>query len=84
MGNKDIFESNLYNFIEVIKSKISYEHRQVIPKRIWKVVHNLGRNPSVNIIDSAGESWITQVDYLNENELEIKFSSEMSGTAYLN
>ena len=50
----------------------------------WVVVHNLGKYPSVTVIDSAGTQFITQVEYNSKNQLTIYMNSATTGKAYLN
>lgn len=50
---------------------------------VWAVNHNLGRNPSVTVIDSAHAEVEAQIDYVDLNNLTITFASANAGTAYL-
>ena len=57
---------------------------QGTPSNTWILNHNLGKFPSVTIVDSAGSVVIGEVVYLSENTCIVKMSSSFSGTAYLN
>lgn len=57
---------------------------QGLPNNRWDIQHNLKKYPSVTIVDSAGTEVIGDVQYLNENNITILFSSSFSGKAYLN
>jgi hypothetical protein len=46
--------------------------------------HNLGKNPSVTVVDSAGTEWSVQVEHLSENTCRFTLAHAFSGTAYLN
>jgi hypothetical protein len=61
-----------------------YVYDQVAPAAVWTIVHNLGKNPSVTTVDSAGQSVIGVTIYINTSVLEIHFSSAMAGQAFLN
>lgn len=62
----------------------SFVHNQLIAEASWTVTHNLGKYPSVTVVDSA-ENWVIgDVTYINENRLVITFSGAFSGKAYLN
>lgn len=50
----------------------------------WVIKHNLGRFPSVSVIDSAGTVVVGGVQYLNENIIVCTFNAPFIGTAYLN
>jgi parallel beta-helix repeat protein len=63
---------------------IAYTHHQTSASREWLVCHNLGKYPSVTVVDSAGSVVVGDVAYLNTEELIIRFTSEFSGRAFLN
>jgi hypothetical protein len=54
------------------------------PATTWNITHNLGRRPSVTVVDSAGTVVIGEVTYTSDNALTIQFSAGFSGQAYLN
>jgi hypothetical protein len=54
------------------------------PATTWTITHNLGRRPSVTVVDSAGTVVIGEVTYTSDNALTIQFSAGFSGQAYLN
>lgn len=63
---------------------MNYIHEQGTAAASWSITHNLGKYPSVNVIDSGGSQVFGQVNYLNENEITIEFYSAFSGKAILN
>jgi hypothetical protein len=60
-----------------------FEHEQQQASATWVITHNLGRLPSVTIIDSGDNIVIGDVLYLNNNQVEISFTGSFSGKAYL-
>ncbi len=62
----------------------TYVHTQSSPSATWSISHNLGRRPSVTVVDSAGTVVIGEVTYLSDNTLRVEFSAGFSGQAYLN
>lgn len=50
----------------------------------WVIEHNLGKYPSVTVVDSADNVVMGDVIYLSKNRLEVIFVSPFSGKAYLN
>ena len=62
----------------------TYTHNQAVPSASWVINHNLGRKPSVTVIDSAGDECAGLVDYTSSNSLTLTFSAAFSGYAYLN
>lgn len=63
---------------------LNYTHNQTSPSTEWTITHNLGKFPSVSVTDSSGNLWQTEVDYVNQNSLIVRFSAAFSGKAYLN
>ena len=61
-----------------------YEHHQNISAKIWKINHNLNKKPSATVVDSAGTNVIGEIVYIDDNSLELHFSAQFSGIAYLN
>lgn len=61
-----------------------YAHTQGIASASWTVTHNLGKFPSVTVIDSANNVVVGEIQYTNNNSLTISFTSTFSGKAYTN
>lgn len=81
----------IYINIEALSEKLNFElkdkyfeHRQNSPSKIWKIQHNLNKKPSVTVTDSANSKVMGEVVYIDNNNLELHFSAEFSGIAYLN
>jgi|TARA_R110000823_G_scaffold13671_9_gene45266 hypothetical protein len=62
----------------------NYVHTQGSAATVWTVTHNLGKNPSVAVVDSAGTVVIGQVDYDTINQITLTFKAAFSGKAYFN
>lgn len=69
---------------EIIRQSRIYTHHQLASTNIWEIEHNLGKLPTVSIIDSAGTVVMGDVLYVDENRVKITFSSAFSGKALLN
>lgn len=61
-----------------------FTYTQNVASDTWNVTHNLGKRPSVTVVDSGDSVVIGDISYTNSNELTITFSSAFSGKAYLN
>ncbi len=61
-----------------------YRHYQDVPSSQWIIQHNLGKKPSVEVIDSAGTKVEGEIEYIDDNMVRIKFTSEFSGVAICN
>lgn len=64
--------------------KYAHTHVQTLASAEWVIAHNLGKNPSVSVVDSAEEEVIGEVQHVDVNNLIIRFSAAFSGKAYLN
>lgn len=62
----------------------TYIHNQLLATDVWVIEHNLGRFPSVTVVDSTRREFEGEVKYDNERRLRITFSAAFSGQAYLN
>lgn len=63
---------------------LSYRHVQGAVAATWDVVHNLGKKPSVTVLDSSSRVVHGDVVHINDNRLTITFSAPFSGVAHLN
>ena len=63
-----------------------YHHVQASAAATWTIVHNLGKYPSIVVIDSAGTRYLVEGDaeFPNENTVILHFSAGFAGDAYLN
>jgi hypothetical protein len=62
----------------------TYTHNQGSASATWVITHNLGRHPSVVVIDSAGSVITPDVQYDSAYQVTVRFSAAFSGKAYLN
>ena len=60
-----------------------FSFTQVAPASVWNVTHNLGINPAVTTVDSAGNVVEGTLLYLTTNTLRITFGIAISGSAYM-
>jgi len=63
---------------------LHYRHIQSTPASSWTIAHNLGKRPSVSVVDSAGTNIVGGFEYVDDNNCTLTFSSSFSGEAYLN
>lgn len=62
----------------------TYLHIQSIPSAEWIINHNLNKYPAVSVIDSANNEVIGEIQYIDNNNIKIKFAGSFSGKAALN
>lgn len=66
-------------------SGVTYVYEQDTPLMSWNIVHNLGKVPSITVLDSISRMVIGfDVEIVSINELTLTFSALISGSAYLN
>ena len=63
---------------------LHFTYVQGVPSTSWNIQHNLGKFPSITVIDSAGTVVTGQYTYNNINNVTLTFSALFAGTAYLN
>ena len=62
----------------------TFEFTQAVPSLVWSIQHNLGKFPSVSVVDTGNTMVISQIDYIDNNNLTITNSAQFAGKAYLN
>jgi hypothetical protein len=50
----------------------------------WDVIHNLGKRPSVTTVNNNGTEVFGELQYISDNQVQIKFTSALTGAVYLN
>jgi hypothetical protein len=69
---------------DILNKLWTYTFEQAEASDTWIIKHNLGRNPSVVVVDSAGTVFYPAVHYDNENQCTISMNGATTGKAYLN
>ena len=64
-------------------SRTSFEFTQATPASTWTIVHNLGRHPVVNVVNSAGDFILADMAFPSVNVVVVTFSAPTSGSVYL-
>ena len=67
-----------------ITSDKNFVYTQGSASKIWEIAHNLNKYCSVTVVDSAGNTVLGEIIYLDINHVRIVFASAFSGTAYCN
>ena len=68
----------------IFTSDANFVFTQGSASATWVVDHDLGKKPSVTVVDSADTVVIGQVDYNTDNRATITFEAAFSGKAYFN
>ena len=57
---------------------------QNLPSTTWNITHNLGKFPSITVIDTGNTVVTGEYNYTNNTNVILTFSAAFSGKAYLN
>ncbi len=57
---------------------------QTVAATVWNVNHNLGKFPSISVVDTANTVVTGQYEYTDNNNVILTFSAGFAGKAYLN
>jgi len=86
-GNGNLTLTKYYdvaNFVLASEQDKTFVFTQGVPSLTWNITHNLGKFPSVSIVDTSNTGIISQISYINENQLTITNTAAFAGKAYLN
>lgn len=62
----------------------NYIHSQVALASTWTVAHNLGKYPSIEVVDTGDNVIIPNIHYDSINQLTLTFAAATSGKVYVN
>lgn len=63
---------------------LHYTYVQAVASALWTIAHNLGKFPSITVVDTSGNVVEGAPVEIDANNCSIAFNSAFSGTAYLN
>lgn len=62
----------------------NYLYTQTSASSVWNIPHDLNKYPSVSVFDSSGNLVLADVEYVDANNVQIKFVSPFVGLATIN
>ncbi len=87
-SNGVISENAFYDFaVFTLSSGLAdktFEFTQGVPATTWNIQHDLGKFPSITVIDTADTVVTGQYTYIDNNNVTLTFSAGFAGKAYLN
>ena len=86
-GNGGIYRDHYYdlvNFTFVELADKHFEWPQDVAITKWTIPHNLNKFPSVSVVNTNNFIIYGDVEYIDNNNLTIEFSTGISGKAYIN
>jgi len=84
-GNFDI--NKFYDFALFTLSSAgtpTFEFDQGVPATTWDITHNLGKFPSITVIDTGNTVVTGEYNYVSNIRVILTFSAAFAGKAYLN
>lgn len=84
-GTNSVFTINRRNSADLsVTYNSGHIHTQSTPSDTWTITHNLNKNPSITIVNSANEEVEGAVVINSLTQITITFCAAFSGKAYLN
>ena len=86
-GNGVLEDKAIYDFAVFTLSSQgapTFEFTQGVPATTWDITHNLGKFPSITVIDTGNTVVTGEYNYVTNNRVILTFSSAFDGKAYLN
>ena len=86
-GNGNITDKLLYDFAVFTLSSQgtpTFQFTQGAPATTWNIQHNLGKFPSITVIDTGDTVVTGEYTYTDNNNVVLNFSAAFAGKAYLN
>ena len=86
-GNGNVSDLLYYDFaVFQLSSQQSptFTFNQVVASTTWVINHDLGKFPSITVIDTAGTVVTGEYTYTDNNNVTLTFSAGFAGKAYLN
>ena len=87
-GNGNLDLNKYYDFATfTISTGIgdkTFVFTQGVPALVWTIQHDLNKFPSVSVVDTANTGVLSQIDYIDSNNITITNTAQFAGKAYLN
>lgn len=69
---------------DILNKLWTFTFEQGVASDTWEIQHNLGRHPSVVVVDSANSVILPDVEYVDENKVIVRMIGATTGKAFLN
>ena len=86
-GNGNLENKKFYDFaVFTLTSQgaPTFIFDQGVPATTWDITHNLGKFPSITVIDTGDTVVTGEYNYKSNNNVTLTFSAAFAGKAYLN
>ena len=82
LENKAVYDFALFTLAS--QGAPTFVFTQNATATTWNIQHNLGKFPSITVIDSGNTVVTGEYTYIDNNNVQLNFSAAFSGKAYLN
>ncbi len=62
----------------------NFVHNQAVASDTWNVPHNLGKKCSVQVVDTTGNEIIGDIQWVDNNNVVVRFNTPITGFVYCN
>jgi hypothetical protein len=62
----------------------TFVYLEETPTAVWEITHNLGKYPSVSIVDENLNAVVADIEYIDTGSLRLLFSIPFAGQAFMN
>ena len=86
-GNGNLENKKFYDFAVFTLSSQgtpTFEFTQGVPATTWNITHDLGKFPSITVIDTGNTVVTGEYNYTSNKTVTLTFSAAFAGKAYLN
>jgi hypothetical protein len=83
-GQGFVNKGETYSVQSIANTDAFFIYSQEVNSTVWQINHMLDKNPSVTIVNSSDVQVVAEVEYVDANNLTIRFANSTSGKAYLN
>ena len=86
-GNGNLENKKFYDFAVFTLSSQgvpTFVFTQGVPSTTWNIQHNLGKFPSVSVVNNNDLLMNGEITYIDNNNITCNFSAAFAGKAYLN
>ena len=88
IGGNGVLTNKLYYDFAVFtlssQGAPTFVFTQGVPATVWNIQHNLGKFPSVSVVNNNDLLMNGEITYIDNNNITCNFSAAFAGKAYLN
>jgi len=82
--NRQVLTSTVTGIAWADNVPATFEFTQGVPSTTWNIIHNLGKFPSITVIDTGNTVVTGEYNYTSDKNVTLTFTAAFAGKAYLN